>query len=169
MRDLVVAFWSASAFGVARAALTWSLVGAMSVACGGTSFTSAGDAGEGGADGAPGDGSTSDGGAVDSATGDAARFNCANGGGLPQPNKSCSGGGCAVVFHTIDCCGTKVAIGIQHSTVDAFNAVEAAWESQCATCGCAAQPTKGEDGCTPTTPNAFVPDCSSNTCRARCQ
>ena len=71
------------------------------------------------------------------------------GGGQPFPtlDKGCTDStNCSDGFHQIDCCGTLVAVGFNHAQRDTFNTAEQTWELTCPACGCAAQPTKAEDG-----------------------
>ncbi len=148
------------------------VVVALSVGCGGTSFTAIGDAG---GDGAADDGSTSgDGGTTTDGGGD---------GGLGRDGGvgSCSGSptlfnnvikactvstACVVVFHQIDCCGSKVAVGINHASKDAFDGDEMAWLMTCPACGCAARPTVAEDGKTSNRESDFKAICVNNMCRS---
>jgi hypothetical protein len=53
---------------------------------------------------------------------------------------------CVIGFHQVDCCGSLVAVGINHAQRDAFDAAEMTWDNTCPACGCAAQPTMAEDG-----------------------
>lgn len=149
---------------------------ALAVACGGSAFTEASDGGgadaSAGNDGSSADGATGNdsGGVSDAAKdveGGGPRFNCADGGGFPPFDKTCSGGGCAVFLHTVDCCGSKVAYAIQHATLTSMEAAEQAWEQQCSLCGCPAKQTVGEDGCTSNT-GQFVADCNNGRCEIKC-
>jgi hypothetical protein len=90
--------------------------------------------------------------------------NCTTGTGFPTFVKGCTNSdSCVIGYHQVDCCGTLIAIGINHSERDAFDAAEAAWEATCPACGCAAQPTKTEDGRTGTMANITV-TCDSGMC-----
>jgi hypothetical protein len=72
------------------------------------------------------------------------------GGGTPFPttfDRGCTlPDNCVIGFHQVDCCGSLVAVGINHSQRDVFDAAEMTWDQTCPACGCAAQPTLAEDG-----------------------
>ena len=148
----------------------------IAVGCGGTKFTSVGDDGGGTSDGSTGDGSTADGGVTsDSGGGDEGGLGLDGGVGTCSGSanlfnnviKGCTvAGGCVVVFHQIDCCGTKAAVGINHASKDAFDADEAAWLATCPACGCAARPTIAEDGKTAPQMSDFKVACVNNQCRS---
>jgi hypothetical protein len=66
---------------------------------------------------------------------------------FPQFAKGCSfQDECALVFHTIDCCGTDVAWGIHVDEVQDFEAAESICDGQYPECGCPPGPTEAEDG-----------------------
>jgi hypothetical protein len=66
---------------------------------------------------------------------------------FPAFDKTCAAAAdCALVFHQINCCGTRVALGISSAESAAFGAAEATCEAQYPGCGCAQQPTVAEDG-----------------------
>ena len=66
---------------------------------------------------------------------------------FPPLDKSCTqASDCAVVTHTISCCGSQIAIGLASGSVGAFNTAEATCDAGYPGCGCAALPTKAEDG-----------------------
>lgn len=49
---------------------------------------------------------------------------------FPEFDKNCTADGdCALVFHTVNCCGTEVALGINAGQVAAFDAAEAICDS----------------------------------------
>ena len=84
---------------------------------------------------------------------------------FPEFDKSCGNeADCALVFHTINCCGTDVAWGINADEVPAFEAAEAICDSQYPGCGCPAQATEAEDGNTSWDPNDFAVQCDGGTC-----
>jgi len=84
---------------------------------------------------------------------------------FPEFDKSCVGNeDCALVFHTISCCGTDVAWGINVDEVPAFDAAEAICDSQFPGCGCPAGPTEAEDGNTGMSPDDFAVTCDAGTC-----
>lgn len=68
-------------------------------------------------------------------------------GTFPTYSKECgSDGDCAIGEHQLNCCGTKLAIGLSKSAQAAFEADEQVCESQYPGCGCAQFPTQAEDG-----------------------
>ena len=71
---------------------------------------------------------------------------------------------CAVVFHQINCCGTRVAQGINALGVDAFASAEAVCDSQYPACGCAESPTTADDGNWGFGPDAFGVSCRNGDC-----
>lgn len=161
-----------------RRALSFSFVAlGLSVGCGGASFTAVGDGG-------PSDGGTSDGAAADGAAADAGSSDAASGDGglgLDGGVGTCSGNqaifsnvikgcttaaACVVVFHQLDCCGSLIAVGINHASKDAFDADELTWTMSCPGCGCAARPTVGEDGKTSPNKSDFKAACINNQCRS---
>jgi hypothetical protein len=84
---------------------------------------------------------------------------------FPEFDKSCGNDDdCALVFHTIDCCGTGEAWGINEGEVEAFEAAEAICDSQYPGCGCPAGPTEAEDGNTGMSPGDFAVRCNGGTC-----
>jgi hypothetical protein len=67
--------------------------------------------------------------------------------GLPSFQKGCgTSDNCGIALHQIDCCGTKIAFGVNHSEVSPFDQAEQVWEMMCPSCGCSPQPTRAEDG-----------------------
>lgn len=86
---------------------------------------------------------------------------------FPSFNKGCnSQDDCALVFHTVNCCGTNVAWGIHGDEVAAFDIAEATCDSQYPGCGCAQDMTEAEDGQRSHDPEAFAVACISGTCRS---
>jgi hypothetical protein len=166
---------------LASALVSATACACVAIACGGSSFSEAssdgggsdassgGDGSQGGGDsGSMADGGGSSDGAIGDSPTDGPRFNCQDGGGFPPFDKTCSGGGCAVFLHTVDCCGSKVAYSIQHATLTDMQNAENAWEAQCAQCKCAPRPTVGEDGCMSAT-SQFAALCNSNgACEIKC-
>jgi len=159
-----------------------SLVGAaltVLVACGGSKFTAA--SGDGGGDdgGSSADGGTSGDGGTN---GDAGSDASGDGGlGLDGGVGSCQGSpsifndiikgctvsaGCVVAFHQLDCCGSLMAVGINHASVNAFDADEAKWRMSCPACGCAARETVSEDGRMSNNQSDFRAECVNNVCRS---
>src|SRR5690606_36562188 len=99
-----------------------------------------GDAGSASDAGAPGDaGSTADagsdaGGASSDAGSDASAGACDFTGDL---ERGCTNDArCVVAVHQTDCCGNTVAIGINHSAHDLFDAAEAVCRATYPACGC---------------------------------
>ena len=134
-----------------RRMLASVFVTAILVACSASTFPTT----DAGADGAAGDGST-DGGFPGACTRD---------GGFPGFVKDCTlPAGCVVKLHQIDCCGTMMAIGINHSESARFDATELEWETACPKCKCLPGPTLAEDGNTGVSANVKV-SCESQTCK----
>lgn len=66
---------------------------------------------------------------------------------FPSFNKDCGDeSACALVFHTVDCCGNEEAWGIHVDEVPAFEEAEAICDSQYPGCGCPSGPVVAEDG-----------------------
>jgi len=87
---------------------------------------------------------------------------------FPEFDKACSADDdCALASHQIDCCGTRVIVGISRSQETAFDAAEQACDSQYPGCGCAERPTQAEDGNTGFDPATFGVACDAGTCRSR--
>lgn len=116
------------------------------LACSGATSTDLlGDAG-GTADGAAGDGSATDASSVDAGR-DGFPGACTPDGGFPSFQKGCgTADNCIIKLHQIDCCGSIIAIGLNHSEFTPFDQTEQAWEAACPRCKCPAQPTVAEDG-----------------------
>jgi hypothetical protein len=86
---------------------------------------------------------------------------------FPEFDKQCGNvGECAMVFHTIDCCGTEVVWGINENEVDRFDAAEEICDAQYPACGCPAGPTTAEDGNTGFGPDDFEIECTDGTCKS---
>lgn len=86
---------------------------------------------------------------------------------FPDFDKNCaSDADCALVFHTINCCGTEIALGINKDQVPAFDAAEALCDSQYPGCGCAQDATLAEDGNKAWGQDAFGVSCDAFKCRS---
>jgi hypothetical protein len=84
---------------------------------------------------------------------------------FPEFDKTCGGEeDCALVFHTVDCCGTQVAWGINVDEVSAFDAAEAICDSQYPDCDCMAQETEADDGNSSFNHDDFAVACQSGSC-----
>ncbi len=123
-----------------RLALACGLVVALACAaagCGGDDDGGGGDGGGGGGDGG--------GGGVDAA---AAVVMCA----APNPEfpefaRDCTvPADCEVAFHQYNCCGSRMAIGINKRERSKFTAAETTCVGQYPGCGCAAVATIAQDG-----------------------
>ena len=87
-------------------------------------------------------------------------------GSFPALAKACtSDTDCFVAQHQINCCGTKLAIGLAHSDKAAFEAAEAVCQSQYPGCGCAQFETMAEDGYSSFTDGDFAATCQAGLCR----
>ncbi|HEX7604142.1 MAG TPA: hypothetical protein VF316_21135 [Polyangiaceae bacterium] len=105
------------------------------------------------------------GGAADASTEGGFPAACTVDGGFPGFVKGCSvTAGCVSKLHQIDCCGSMIAIGINHSEATLCDQSELAWENACPKCQCAAKPTMAEDGSTGLNANVKV-NCESLTCK----
>ena len=66
---------------------------------------------------------------------------------FPTFSKTCAKAtDCFPAFHQVNCCGTRVAVGLATADKAAFDAAEATCEAQYPKCKCATQPTLAEDG-----------------------
>jgi hypothetical protein len=66
---------------------------------------------------------------------------------FPTFDKHCSvASDCALVVHTLSCCGNVLVMAINGGAVPAFNAAEATCNSQYPACGCASNSVAIEDG-----------------------
>jgi hypothetical protein len=85
---------------------------------------------------------------------------------FPSFDNSCtSPAACVIKFHQINCCGTRIALGISASASAAFDQAEAACEAMYPGCGCAALPTKAEDGKAVEDTSMIKVDCKAGTCQ----
>jgi hypothetical protein len=139
---------------------------------GGSSTTS-------GAGGSGAGGSTTTSGAGGGTTSGAGGSTTTSGTGGGAPNVQCAGSPsvfpsfdractvdaeCAVVFHQINCCGTRRALGIVKGKVVDFSAAETICESQYPGCGCAQQPTMADDGNASADESLIKVSCSMGIC-----
>jgi len=84
---------------------------------------------------------------------------------FPTFDKQCgSDADCTLVFHTINCCGTEVALGINSNQEPAFTAAEEICDSQYPGCGCAQGQTVAEDGQAAYGTDAFGVSCVVDQC-----
>jgi hypothetical protein len=136
------------------------------LACSGATATDL--LGDAAADGTT-DGTTADGSSSDASAGDVGPDGfpgaCTPDGGFPNFQKGCGGNAnCIVKLHQIDCCGSMIAIGLNHAEFAAFDTAEQAWEAACPKCKCPPKPTVAEDG--NSGPNANVKvSCDNGTCK----
>jgi hypothetical protein len=87
---------------------------------------------------------------------------------FPAFDKTCTvAADCVIKFHMVDCCGTRISIGINTSESTAFDQAEQICEAMYPGCGCAAMPTKAEDGKTALDESTIVVDCLSGACSTR--
>lgn len=121
-------------------------------------------------DGAAADGTTTGDGAVtDASTGDVGPDGfpgaCTPDGGFPNFQKGCgTTANCIVKLHQVDCCGSMIAIGLNHGEFAAFDSAELSWESACPKCKCPAKPTVAEDGKSGLNADVKV-SCDNGVCR----
>jgi len=84
---------------------------------------------------------------------------------FPTFDKSCSSDSdCVVVEHQINCCGTFAAWGISAADKTAFDDAEATCERSYPGCGCAATPTKADDGKTSVAAGDIGVGCTAGVC-----
>lgn len=84
---------------------------------------------------------------------------------FPPLDKRCGNpGDCAIAYHQNDCCGSEIAIGVASGSLAAFNAAEADCAAGYPACGCAAQPTKAEDGRDTTDGTTIKVACQNGQC-----
>jgi hypothetical protein len=66
---------------------------------------------------------------------------------FPSLEKACSlASDCFIAQHMVSCCGTMFAVGLSTKAMAAFTDAETKCEAAYPGCGCAAGPTKAEDG-----------------------
>jgi hypothetical protein len=93
---------------------------------------------------------------------------CGNGQPFPTFDKACTlTDNCSLGFHQVDCCGSLIAVGFNHSQRDTFDNAEQTWDSTCPACGCAAQPIKADDGKT-CAMRAVTVSCDNMLCTTHC-
>ncbi len=86
---------------------------------------------------------------------------------FPEFSKACAtDDDCAVVFHQVDCCGSRAGIGIDADEVDEFDAAEAICTAQYPGCECAQQPTTTEDGQATGDETQIQAHCVENLCES---
>ena len=86
---------------------------------------------------------------------------------FPTFSKTCGADSeCAVAFHQINCCGTKVAWGLLACEMAPFSTAETQCEGQYPGCGCAEFQTMAEDGYSSFTATDFAAKCVFGTCRS---
>ena len=84
----------------------------------------------------------------------------------PPIDRSCKGSAdCIAVTHMVDCCGTMVAIGINLADKGRFDTAEKACAATFPACGCAAEPTKTDDGSWVAGPSTAEATCDNGRCR----
>lgn len=115
------------------------------------------------------DATTGDGSATDASTTDVGPDGfpnaCAPDAGFPSFQKGCgTTANCIIKFHQVDCCGSMIAIGLNHSEFDAFDKTELSWETSCPKCKCVAKATVAEDGKSGLNADVKV-SCDNGTCR----
>jgi hypothetical protein len=72
---------------------------------------------------------------------------------------------CTFTEVQVDCCGSIVYVGIGTASEVQFEACNQAWSAHWPACGCAAQPSKTEDGKQITDPNQVAVVCNGGLCR----
>jgi hypothetical protein len=74
-------------------------------------------------------------------------MSCGAGTVLPAFDKSCRGDNdCVAVTHQVDCCGSRMVLGINIRDQAAFTQAERACAASYPACGCPPRPTRTEDG-----------------------
>jgi len=93
-------------------------------------------------------GSSHDDGPPTDASSTAVALQCESGGAaFPPLEKTCTvASDCFVALHRNDCCGTKIAIGLNQTSQVAFMTAEGSCAAAYPGCGCAQFPTEAEDG-----------------------
>ena len=116
-----------------------------------------------------GDGSGGSGGSAGGAQGGSSQggaglvVDCDGDAGFPTFGKACaSAADCVVRFHQIDCCGTRVAIGLAADEAHEFDIAEAICETQYPGCGCPQGPTTAEDGATAPSEDVIEVECDAS-------
>ena len=125
-------------------ALVVVTIAVVTIACGGASNPDLGLGNDGGA----ADGASDGGDGGSDARADGGPFACnLDGGPFPTLSDGCTGNdACVVGIHQIDCCGSKIALGLNHALLNTFQKDEAEWEASCPLCGCPPKPLLAQDG-----------------------
>ena len=148
-----------------RVNIVWSLLPfVLSTACGG-SVENGSPASDGGSDDAPASDASSDVAPADGPSQDAAGdtapdvspdappdgpYVCQPQGAYVMDLKACkSDAECEVREHVVNCCGTKIWVGVATAAAAAFGLCEHAWDASLPACGCEADPTTTETGAQP--------------------
>jgi hypothetical protein len=139
-------------------------------ASGGTGGASGGtggaSGGTGGASGGTGGASGSGGSPEDAASDAADVVNCvAEPPVFPAFDRACwESSWCEIVFHQIDCCGNRVALGVVEHEVTRFEVAEAICAAQYPVCGCPVGPTTTDTGQTTNDEAAIDVECRGGMC-----
>ena len=130
----------------ARAARARAAPGGTST--GGTGGASTGGTGGASTGGTGGASTGGTGGASTGGTGGAGAVDCSKQPIVfPSFERGCTNAqSCVVEAHQIDCCGSQLITGINHSAKVAYEAAEKTCESQYPACGCAAGPRQDRYG-----------------------
>ena len=124
------------------------LVMGLTVACGGSSDTDPNGSGGSGGKADSGVGAASGAGGTAGAAGSAGASGTLtwqecfgdDGQDVKWALNLCTGAGCAMAEHVLDCCGTVQLVGVEASKQKDFDACEAAWRKTLPDCQCAAGP-----------------------------
>ncbi len=85
---------------------------------------------------------------------------------FPSFSKACAAhDDCAIGLHQVDCCGNRVALGLDASQVAAFAEAEAACDAQYPKCGCPQGPVVADDGQSAFDPAQIQVQCVEGECR----
>ena len=86
---------------------------------------------------------------------------------FPAFERQCqSDADCTFVLHTVDCCGSERAYGIEKDEVDAFDEAEAICDMQYPRCDCLPMPTIADDGNATTDPQQLASKCNFGYCES---
>jgi hypothetical protein len=128
----------------------------------GTGGSSGSASGTGGASAAGGSGGSTAGAAGASTGGTSAGSECAD---FPVFERACwDDAWCVTAFHQIDCCGTRIAMGLFHTAVPTFDAAEAACVGTYGPCFCPPQATTTDTGQTASDESLIAVQCRSGLC-----
>lgn len=84
---------------------------------------------------------------------------------FPEFDRTCSAeADCVIVFHMINCCGTRDALGIAKTEEQAFTDAEGICSAQYPACGCAQGPTGTDEGSTATDEAMIQVQCAGGQC-----